>query len=365
MQFTVEAEVLSKALARLTGIVERRTTIPILSMVMIEASGSTLALTTTDMERRARTTIPAEVAVAGRTCVDAHTLADIARKLRTDMTIKLGKDRIDIKAGTARFALPTLLPEDYPNWPEGREQRTAELAGDVLLGAIGRCRAAVSTEETRYYLNGVYFHTDAKRLKAVATDGHRLACIDVGEAGPLNGMAGAIVPRKTVDVLSKLLAGCTVPVRVEIGETKVQFTIGDTVLASKLIDGTFPDYKRVIPQPTAFVEVEVDPLAQAIDRVATIASDRGRAMRLKFGDGVVSLDASDPQGAMASETVEIDGSSEIVIGFNAGYLLEIAGVVGDRVRIGLIDPGSPALMQPVVDGAIGVDMHVLMPMKVG
>jgi DNA polymerase-3 subunit beta len=372
MRLVIERGELLRALGHVTSVVERRTTIPILSNVLLKASGQTLELKATDLEREVIEEVKAEVGQAGAVTVPAHMLHDIVRKLpegsQVDIRRDAEKERLTLAAGQARFALQTLGPEDFPDLNAGDLGHTFELASGDLKRLIDKTKFAISTEETRYYLNGIYFHLaeTAKKpmLRAVATDGHRLAQAELPCPDGLTGMPGVIIPRKTVHELHRLIEESAGSVTVAVSTSKVRFEIGSVTLTSKLIDGTFPDYGRVIPQGNdKEMKVQNADFMSAVDRVSTIASERGRAVKLNIGADKLVLSVNNPEGGSATEEIAVGyGSTPLEIGFNARYLLDIAGQLeGDEARFLLADPGSPTMIKSGGDDSA---LYVLMPMRV-
>jgi DNA polymerase-3 subunit beta len=242
------------------------------------------------------------------------------------------------------------------------------LAAADLKRLINKTQFAISTEETRYYLNGIYLHTAGSgknlALRAVATDGHRLAQVDLPAPAGAEGMPSIIVPRKTVGEIQRLIEDIDGDVTVELSQAKIRFTVGSVVLTSKLIDGTFPDYGRVIPHANdKLLEVERRDFEQAVDRVSTVSSERGRAVKLSIAPGKLTLSVTNPDSGSATEELEIVYEADpIDIGFNSRYLLDIASQIdGDTAVLKLADPGSPTLIE---DKASKDALYVLMPMRV-
>jgi DNA polymerase-3 subunit beta len=372
MRLVIERGELLRALGHVTSVVERRTTIPILSNVLLKASGQALELKATDLEREVIEEAKAEVAAAGAVTVPAHMLHDIVRKLpegsQVDIRRDADKERLTLAAGQARFSLQTLGPEDFPDLNAGDLGVTFEIAAKDLKRLIDKTRFAISTEETRYYLNGIFLHVaeSAKKpvLRAVATDGHRLAQADLPRPKGSDGMPGVIVPRKTVHELHRLIEESAETVTISVSQAKVRFEIGAVTLTSKLIDGTFPDYGRVIPQGNdKELKVENADFMSAVDRVSTIASERGRAIKLNLGSNKLVLSVNNPEGGSATEEIAVSyAAAPLEIGFNARYLLDIAGQLeGEEARFLLADPGSPTMIR---DGADDTALYVLMPMRV-
>jgi DNA polymerase-3 subunit beta len=299
-------------------------------------------------------------------------LHDIVRKLpegsQIDMKRDAEKERLTLSAGQSRFALQTLGPEDFPDLNAGDLGTTFEIGAGDLKRLIDKTRFAISTEETRYYLNGIYFHIaqsgKQSMLRAVATDGHRLAQAELERPKGADGMPGVIVPRKTVHELHRLIEGSPATVKVSVSPAKMRFEIGTVTLTSKLIDGTFPDYGRVIPQGNdKELKVSNAEFMGAVDRVSTIASERGRAVKLNLAKDKLVLSVNNPEGGSATEELAVSyASAPLEIGFNARYLLDIAGQLeGEEASFLLSDAGSPTMIRDASDGNA---LYVLMPMRV-
>jgi DNA polymerase III subunit beta len=372
MKVTIERSVLLKALGHVHRIVERRNTIPILANVLIEAGDGKLALKSTDLDLEASESVPADVAQKGATTVPAHMIYDIARKLPEGAQVSLettgDTGQLIVRAGRSRFTLQALPASDFPDLTSGEFSHRFALPAVELKRLIENTQFAISTEETRYYLNGIYLHTvdsgGAAMLRAVATDGHRLARVEAPAPEGAAGIPGVIVPRKAVNEVLKLLEDLSQDVTIEISTAKARFQFGDVVLTTKLIDGTFPDYARVIPTGNdKRLVVDKEPFERAVDRVATLSSERGRAIKLAIADGKLTLSVNNPDSGSASEELEADyDSAPIDIGFNARYLLDIVGQLSsDTALIRLADPGSPTLIQDREDAAA---LYVLMPLRV-
>ena len=372
MQLVIERGELLRALGHVTSVVEKRTTIPVLSNVLLTAQNGNLKLKSTDLEREATEAVLADVSQPGSTTVPAHTLHDIVRKLPEGSELRLQRDaereRLTLSTGQSHFALPTLPPGDFPDLASGEMKHEFEISASDLGRLIEKTRFAISTEETRYYLNGIYFHTAQRgnqpTLRAVATDGHRLAQVELDRPKGAEGMPGVIVPRKTVHELHRLLEDTTATVRVGVSPTKVRFEIGPIVLVSKLIDGSFPDYGRVIPAHNdKELRVGNADFVAAVDRVSTIASERGRAVKLSMADNKLVLSVTNPEGGSATEEISVDYSAApLEIGFNSRYLLDIAGQLeSDNAVLKLADPSSPTMVR---DSSDETALYVLMPMRV-
>lgn len=372
MQLVIERGDLLKALSHVTSVVERRTTIPILSNVLIAATDSGLQFKATDLEREVVEHAAADCSQPGAITVPAHMIHDIARKLPDGAQVALSRDpereRVTVTSGQSRFALQALPADDFPDIAAGEMSHEFTIAAHELRRLIDKTRFAISTEETRYYLNGIYFHVatldDRPTLRGVATDGHRLAQLDLDRPDGADGMPGVIIPRKTVQELHRLLDDSASEVRVGVSETKVQFDMGSVRLTSKLIDGTFPDYERVIPRSNDKVLLVSNvAFMAAVDRVSTISSERGRAVKLALATGKLVLSVNNTEGGSATEEVDVEYSAEpLEIGFNARYLLDISGQLdGDSAEFHLADPASPTIVRDTEDASA---LYVLMPMRV-
>ncbi len=372
MKVTIERAALLKALSHIHRIVERRNTIPILSNVLIEARNGQLELKATDLDLEATEIAPADVEVAGATTVSAHILHDIVRKLAdgAQVSLEIAPDggQMVLRSGRSRFQLQSLPAADFPDLTTGEFAHKFDLPAVELRRLIEHAQFAISTEETRYYLNGIYFHTadadGATMLRAVATDGHRLARIETAAPPGAAGMPGVIAPRKAVGEILKLLEDPARDVTIEISQVKARFRFGDVTLTTKLIDGAFPDYNRVIPvHNDKRLVVDKEQFQRAVDRVSTISSERGRAIKLAIADNRMVLSVNNPDSGSATEEIEVDyDSGPMEIGFNSRYLLEIAQQLsGDTALIKLADPGSPTIIMDR-DGAQA--LYVLMPLRV-
>ncbi|MEM6711643.1 MAG: DNA polymerase III subunit beta [Pseudomonadota bacterium] len=371
MKFSLDRTPFLRALARVHRVVERRNTIPILANVLLDASDGALRLKATDLDLEASESVPAMVEQAGATTVPAHMLYDIVRKLpegaQVDVDMRADTTLL-VQAGRARFELQALPKADFPDLTTGQFSHVFQIASSDLRRLIERTQFAISTEETRYYLNGIYLHAleldGSLKLRAVATDGHRLAKTETGAPSGSSDMPGVIVPRKTVGEILKLLEGHDGEASIELSDTKLRITIDSVVLTSKLIDGTFPDYARVIPQANDKVlDVDRPAFSAAVDRVSTVASERGRAVKLSMGDGRLTLAVTNPDSGSAVEELMVDYAGEpMEIGFNARYLMDISSQLEtDNARFLLADAGAPTLVQD----ADGSDtLYVLMPMRV-
>ncbi|MGR3660078.1 MAG: DNA polymerase III subunit beta [Paracoccaceae bacterium] len=372
MKISIERGDLLKALSQAQSVVERRNTIPILANVLIEAAGSDVSFRATDLDIEVVDKAPAQVERAGATTVSAVMLHEIVRKLPDGALVALEDDgtsgRLTVDAGRSNFSLATLPREDFPIMASSEYESNFSAKASVLRRLFDKSKFAISTEETRYYLNGVYMHVatgeSGQVLRCVATDGHRLARIDAELPEGAENMPGVIVPRKTVGELRKLLDDDDAIIAVSVSETKVRFATPGITLTSKVIDGTFPDYTRVIPQGnTRKMEVDAAEFAKAVDRVATVSSERSRAVKLVIEDDLLTLSVNAPDSGAAEEQLNVAyGDERLEIGFNAKYLLEIAGQVDRENAVFMFNSsGDPTLMREGNDESA---IYVVMPMRV-
>ncbi|KRC80000.1 DNA polymerase III subunit beta [Sphingomonas sp. Root241] len=370
MKATIERATLLRGLSHVQSVVERRNTIPILSNVLIEAqAGGTMRLMATDLDLQIDETIAAAVDQPGAITVSAHTLFDIVRKLPEGSQVELAaaEGRITVNAGRAKFTLATLPRDDFPMIAEGELPTTFELPAETLKQIIDKTRFAISTEETRYYLNGIFLHVtdDAQPLlRAAATDGHRLARVTVARPDGADGMPDVIVPRKCVAELRKLLDEVDGSVGVSLSGSKIRFDLGQAILTSKLIDGTFPDYSRVIPTANDKI-LKIDPKSfmQGVDRVSTIATEKTRAVKMALDRDKIILSVTSPENGAAAEEVPGEyAAMPFEIGFNSRYLMDIlAQIEGDLVEVHLADAAAPTLIR---ENDSAPALYVLMPMRV-
>ena len=379
MKLSIERAELLKALGHVQSVVERRNTIPILSNVLLTASDGGLRLTATDLDIEIVESAHADITQPGEITAPAHTLYDIARKLPDGAKVSLAKtsdERLSVEAGRSAFTLPLLPAGDFPQMSAGDFSHEFALPAAALRRLIDKTRFAISTEETRYYLNGIYLHAQAgdtnseggggDRLRAVATDGHRLAMAKAELPKGASGMPGIIIPRKTIAELRRLIDTLEGEVRLQVSESKIRFEIGSggAVLTSKLIDGNFPDYERVIPKgnPLKLV-LDNKVFNAAVDRVATISQEKSKSIKMSLSDSNLALSVNNPEAGQASEDLMVDYAGEALeIGFNARYLMDVAAQVEGRdATYHLADPASPALVEDSEDAE---SVFVLMPLRV-
>lgn len=372
MKLVIERAVLLKALGPIQSVVERRGTIPILANVKLDAQKTGLSLTATDMDIAIVGQVKAEVETAGATTVPAHMFYEIIRKLSDGSNVQLTKSedaqKLVITSGQSRFSLSTLPTDDFPVMAEGELEHKFAITSAECKALVEKTRFAISTEESRYYLNGIYFHAadnkGARVLRAVATDGHRLARMEVGLPEGAENIPGVIVPRKTINELFKLVEEAGDKIEISMSDTKIRFVCGNVVLVSKLIDGSFPDYERVIPSANdKLMEMDGKAFAQAVDRVSVVSSEKSRGIKLVMEPNKLTLSASaSEQGTATEELAVAFGADKIEIGFNARYLLDMMDrIEGETVQFVFADQASPTLVRDPAD--VGA-LYVIMPMRV-
>lgn len=371
MKFSIERAALLRAVNHVQGVVEKRNTVPILSNVLMKADDGVLALAATDMDLEINEAVAAQIEEPGSTTVPAHMLHDIVRKLPDGASINFTLDpdghSMTVKSGRSNFKLSCLPTVDFPEIGVGELPSEFSISSSDLRALIDRTKFAMSTEETRYYLNGIYLHSlesdGVTLLRAVATDGHRLSRYEMPCPAGAENIPGIIVPRKAVLEIRKLIEEAADTIKINISESKIRFTFDHIVMTSKLIDGTFPDYDRVIPKGNDKV-VELDPkvFTSAIDRVSTISDGKTRAVKIAMNGKTMTLSASTPEAGSATEEVEISSDANLEIGFNARYLLDITSQLdGEGCRITLADSASPTIIQ---DNSDPSSLYVLMPLRV-
>lgn len=371
MKITIERSELIKSLGHVQSVVERRNTIPILSNVKIEAAEGRLTLNATDMDLDMVDSVGANVEIPGAITVSAHTLYDIVRKLPEGSQVELNASsdgQMQLSAGRSRFTLSCLPTDEFPVLSGGELPHNFNVTAAELRSLIDRTKFAISTEETRYYLNGIYLHKADRDgvdvLRAVATDGHRLASVEAPLPAGSENMPGVIVPRKTVTELRKLIDESGDEVAISMSENKIRFSFDNAVLTSKLIDGTFPDYQRVIPSGNdKDMKVNCKLFSDAVDRVSAISSEKSRAIKLVLTSGLLALSASSPEHGSAEEEIEVTYEGDSVeIGFNSAYLLDITRQIeGDTALVSLADGNSPTILREMDDASA---LYVIMPMRV-
>lgn len=374
MKFSIDRSDLLRSLSHVHTIVERKNTIPILANVLLKADDGVLFLNTTDMDLEVAENVPASIETAGATTVPANTLYEIVRKLpegsTIDMEVTVADNVMVVKAGRSRFKLGCLPVEDFPQMSDDNDlPHQFEIPAERLRTLIDKTRFAISNEETRYYLNGIFIHATEHNgeqvLRAVATDAHRLARFEIPLPTGAEGLTtGVIIPKKAINEIRKLIEEAGSNIKIALSDTKLKCSFDHITLTTKLIDGTFPDYERVIPKANDKVlEIEPSVLAGAVDRVSTIATEKTRAIKMTINGKIMTLSATSPESGSATEELEVSFESEPVeIGFNANYLMDVAKQInGDGCVFTLADGASPTIIKDANDDNA---LYVLMPMRV-
>jgi len=370
MELVVRKNDLLRELQLFQGIVERKNTIPILANVLMEAKGDHVSFLATDLEVGLRSKCPATVTKAGSLTLPAKKFFEIVKSL-PETDIRIAEDKGGVKIAADRFdsRLQTLPREDFPTLPAAGGTPTATLERSAIKEMVAKTQFAITGEDTRYFLNGALFVLKPEEMSLVATDGHRLALVSVTRNGKGNNDADeskAILPKKTLGELGRLLSEGDGDIGYERGENHLFFQVGDRMLISRMIDGQFPAYERVIPKGNdKHIEFERDRLTNAVKRVALLSNERSRAVKIQIDKGKVDVTSSSPDLGEAKETLPVEYSgSPMQICFNAQYVLDfLAAVATDVVSLELKDEVSQAVMKPV--GAEGYDYtYVIMPMRV-
>lgn len=366
MHLSIQREVLLKPLQLIAGVVERRQTLPVLSNVLLRVTDQTLALAGTDLEVELIGRIPLEEsAEPGEVTVSARKLMDICKSLPSEalIDIRLDGQTVVLKAGRSRFSLATLPASDFPTAEDPSASFAFSVPKPALRRLIERSAFAMAQQDVRYYLNGMLLEIDGDVLRSVATDGHRLALSSVQTVLPQGDRFQVIIPRKGVLELLKLLSEEEGEVQIQLGQHQVRATIGDFTFSSKLVDGKFPDYQRVLPQPgQRILTVDRRLLRDAFSRIAILSNEKYRGIRLQTAEQTLKVQANNPEHEEAEEEIEVEYSgAPLDIGFNVNYLLDVLQAIhSDQVRIALADANSSALIQNADDES---SSYVVMPMR--
>ena len=367
MELVVRKNELLRELQLFQGIVERKNTIPILANVLIEAKGDEVRMLATDLEVALRSRCHASVAKSGSLTLPAKKLYEIVKALpETDVRIEEDKKGVKVAADRFDSRMQTLPREDFPTLPDASGKTRATLPRNALKQMVEKTQFAITGEDTRYFLNGAKFVLRPDTLTLVATDGHRLALVEVAHKVGINEEIGVILPKKTLLELGKLLAEDDGDVLFEAGENHLFFDVGGRILISRMIDGQFPAYERVIPKNNdKDIDFEKERLTSAFKRVALLSNERSRAVKFEIGKGKVEVTSSSSEFGEASEEIAVDYSgAPLAISFNAQYVLDfLSAVETDSVQLSLKDEVSQAVMRPI--GAQGYSYtYVIMPMRI-
>lgn len=366
MHFTIQREALLKPLQLVAGVVERRQTLPVLSNVLLVVEGQQLSLTGTDLEvelvGRVQLEEPAE---PGSITVPARKLMDICKSLPNDalIDIRIDDQKLLVKAGRSRFSLSTLPANDFPTVEEGPGSLTLSLSQSRLRRLIERTSFAMAQQDVRYYLNGMLLEVQTGVLRAVATDGHRLAMCSMAAEIEQTERHQVIVPRKGILELARLLTEQDADVSIVLGQHHIRATTGEFTFTSKLVDGKFPDYERVLPRGgDKLVVADRQGLREAFSRTAILSNEKYRGIRLQLASGLLKIQANNPEQEEAEEEIAVDyNGSQLEIGFNVSYLLDVLGVMtAEQVRLILSDSNSSALVQEADNDD---SAYVVMPMR--
>jgi len=366
MQILTDKESLMPVLSRVAGVVERRQTLPVLGNLLVTATDQLVEIVGTDLEVEIRSRVPARVQSPGEITVPAKKLVDIWRALPEgiEVSFKVEKDRALIRAGRSRFALSTLPARDFPLMEGGAGEVRIELGQRQLKSVLDRTAFAMAHQDVRYYLNGLLLEVHPDRIVAVATDGHRLAKVEADARVDIEEVRQAILPRKTVIELARLLAGSESAVQIDLSEKGFRAVVDDTVLTSKLVDGRYPDYGRVIPLRSEKVaEVSREGLRQALLRTSILSNEKYRGVRLEFEPGNLRVQANNPEQDEAEEELEIGYASEPTgLGFNVAYLLDVLNVLGtEEVHLAFSDGNSSTVLSG--GGSGEREVFVVMPLR--
>ena len=371
MKFKITRSNFFKTLSHLQGIVDKKNSLPILANILIEAKDSNLILSSTDMDISIIEKINCNISEDGATTINAQILYDIVRKIDDNSEIEIISNNgklLSLRSEGSRFSLASLPKEDYPIIEKDNTGIDIVLNSKILFKLIDKTKFAISNEETRYFLNGLYFNVtneDNKNIVTlVGTDGHRLAKFSHEIEKKIDQVSGVIIPKKTIYELSKLLSEIDTNVKISISSNKIVFTIGDIIFISKLIDGSFPDYKRVIPKDnTNILKINRDNLLSAVDRVSTIANEKSPVIKFKLLQNILNLNTINSESSTASEDLKtIYEGDEIEIGFNSKYIMDIVNNLEDNeITIKLKDNSSPVIAQENSNRNL---VYVLMPMRV-
>ena len=371
MKISIEKNLIYKSLSHVQSIVEKKNTIPILSNILLDTTDSSLVLSATDMDISITEAINCSVIEQGSVTVPAHTLYDIVRKIPDGSEIEFisndGK-KFSIRSGKSKFSLSCLPKKDFPLIEIDKLNCEFSINSNIFLKLIEKTRFAISNEETRYFLNGIYFHkkklNNRDCLSLVATDGHRLAKIDLPYPNGLIDLPGVIIPKKTIYELCKLLTDINEDIIINIDPNKIIFYIGKITLISKLIDGNFPDYQRVIPKNNnMIVTADRQKFCEAVDRVSTITSEKSRAIKFRLLNNLINMIASDPENGTATEDIIVQyEGEEIEIGFNSKYIFEMINQLDEeKLILEFCDSTSPLIVKESSNNDL---IYVLMPMHV-
>ncbi|NOH55898.1 DNA polymerase III subunit beta [Vibrio coralliilyticus] len=365
MKFSIERNHLLKPLQQVSGALGGRPTLPILGNLLLKVEDNMLSMTATDLEVELISRVALEGDFeAGSVTVPSRKFLDICRGLPDDsvITFVLEGDRVQVRSGRSRFSLSTLPANDFPNIEDWQSEVEVSLTQGELRGLIEKTQFSMANQDVRYYLNGMLFEIDGTTLRSVATDGHRMAVSQV-QLGADFAQQQIIVPRKGVLELVKLLDAPEQPVTLQIGSSNVRAEVNNFVFTSKLVDGRFPDYRRVMPQTTTKrLEAECDELRQAFSRAAILSNEKFRGVRVNLADTEMRITANNPEQEEAEEMLDVSFEGDpIEIGFNVSYVLDVLNTLRcEKVRVSMSDANASAMIENVDDDGA---MYVVMPIR--
>lgn len=367
MKFSIQREALLKPLQTIVGVVERRQTLPVLSNILVVVSNNSLSMTATDLEVEMISVVPLENAEPGEITIPARKIVDICRALPEGATVQVAfdteKQRVSVRSGKSRFNLTTLPITDFPSVDEITSQFDFSLPQNILKHLIEKTSFAMAQQDVRYYLNGLLLEISTGTVRAVATDGHRLAlCSHDCDVKPADTVQ-IIVPRKGVSELVKLLEDSDEPVQIQVSNNHIKIKLNDFTFTSKLIDGRFPDYERVIPKNSdKHITAERESLRHALLRTSILSNEKYRGIRLRLSNNLIQAQANNPEMEEAEEEIEVSYTGgDLEIGFNVSYFLDaLATITEDSVAIELGDANSSCVIRPQEDSNC---TYVIMPMR--
>ena len=371
MEFTINRNVLLKALGHANGIIEKKTTFPILSNILIVAKDSKIKITATDLDIiYFEEILPQELKKEGSTTTSANILYDILRKLQPNAKVELSlqsPNKIKLVAENSKFNLLCLPPDNFPLSDEKMNEKNLEVSSQKLLKLLNKTKISISNDETRHYLNGIYLHKTKLENKTflcgVATDSHRLSSSSL-EIDEKTSIEPIILPKKTIFQLISLLEQSDKSIKISNNKSKIKFEVDNGVLISKVIDGRFPDYSKVIPKDNEkILKIKLDEFKNSVERVTTVSSDRKEGLKMSISKDFIQLSVNSPTSGEGIENISVNfNSDDMAISFNSRYLIDIASQIeNDSIVINLKDPGSPVLIKDLSDLN---SFHVVMPMKI-
>ena len=365
MKFSVDRESLLKPIQQVSGVVERRQALPILQNLLLEIKKGRLLITGTDLEIELKTNVEVSVEEDGLVTVPARKLLDICREIpeKAEINFSLDQNRLELRSGRFRSTLSTLPAEDFPTFDDSEANLIVEADAKEFKLLLDKTSFAMAHQDVRFFLNGMLIESGQNFLRAVATDGHRLALSNIQQAGLNEKEVQVIVPRKAVLELQRLLSELAGGVKIEFSQSNLKVLSENYTFATKLVDGKFPDYQRVIPKEgSKIVMAEKDELRQALNRTSILSNEKFRGIRLNLTDGQLELSANNPEQEEAEESVSVNyEGAELQIGFNVSYLQDVLSVIdNEKVKITLHDPNSSAILE---DPEADQFLYVVMPMK--